>query len=111
MTLCEFVQAAVMFCQLTGGSVTSWGRSQLRNRALGGVHYSAHRFFLAVDVVYDDDLSVEQINAATEKNGGPIEARPQPSRAAKIELATRLGLLLIDEGDHDHLQPLTWTKG
>jgi hypothetical protein len=89
MTRAEFAEAASTFCALTGGSVTSWTRSLSHNTAVGGVKNSAHLFGLAVDVVYD---------------------APQPLPAA-TERARRLGLKLIREGDHDHLQPATWEKG
>lgn len=89
MTVAEFAAAAMEYCALTGASVTSWGRTQARNRAVGGVPVSAHRFFRAVDVVYD----------------GPTD---------KVQcriIAARLGLLLLPEDDHDHLQPADWPRG
>lgn len=82
MTPSQFANAALAYCAATGGSVTSWGRTAKRNAAVGGVANSAHLLWLAVDVVYDEPLDV----------------------AHRKSLATRLGLTLIDEGDHDHLQ-------
>ena len=90
MTVPEFVDAVIRYCSMTRASVTSWGRTEGHNRAVGGVPYSAHRFWLGLDVVYDE---------------------PPGPRDVPTEIAARLGLRLIDEGDHDHLQPLTWTKG
>ena len=91
MTIGEFAEAASMYCMIWGGSTTSWGRSKIHNEAVGGVSGSAHRFWRGLDVVYDDK--------ATFTN---------PKRLID---ATRLGLLLIPEADHDHLQPLGWAAG
>jgi hypothetical protein len=89
MTLGEFAEAVATYCLLRGGSITSWGRSEKHNAAVGGVPGSAHRFFRGADVVYDA--------------AAPLAARQTD--------ALRLKLKLIDEGDHDHLQPLDWPAG
>jgi len=89
MTVGEFAEAAYQYAMLTGASATSAFRTEARNRLVGGVTYSAHRFGRAVDVVYDTT----------------------PPREVRDILAQRLGLKLIDEGDHDHLQPLDWGAG
>lgn len=70
------------FCTATGGSVSSWGRTEKHNKAVGGVPGSLHRVWLAVDVVYD--LPVLTVRAE--------------------QVAASLGIRLIREGDHDHLQ-------
>lgn len=88
MSLHAFVDALVTYCALTRGSVTSWGRTTLHNMNEGGVAYSGHRFWLAADVVYDEP----------------------PPPADRKELGRRLGLRVLPENDHDHLQPLTWEK-
>jgi hypothetical protein len=56
---------------------------------VGGVTHSAHLAGLAVDVVYDAPLA----------------------EAMRQGWASRFGLRLIVEGDHDHLQPLDWAAG
>ena len=89
MTRAEFAEAAATFCALTGGSVTSWTWTLRHNANVGGVTHSGHLYGLAVDVVYDT---------------------PQALRLT-MERARRLGLKLIREGDHDHLQPATWSAG
>ncbi len=89
MTRAEFADAVLMVAAALGGSVTSWIRSEARNKAVGGVPLSAHRFGLGADLVYD---------------------RPVPEGEAR-ELARRAGLRLIREADHDHVQPLDWTAG
>lgn len=89
MTVAEFATALQQYCLMTGGSVTSYGRTAKRNREVGGVEYSAHRFWRGADVVYDS----------------PID-----EGVAKVT-ASRLDLLVIREDDHDHLQPLEWLKG
>lgn len=87
MTHHEFVDAVVTYGLMTGASVTSWGRTKARNSQVGGVPVSAHRAWLAVDVVYDT---------------------PVPEG---VEIGRRLGLRVLPEGDHDHLQPLDWSAG
>ena len=89
MTFSEFCLAARQYAMMTGASVTSWGRTYKHNTDVGGVAYSAHRFWLACDFVYD-------------------EPGHEPER---IALARRLGLKLLPEGDHHHAQPLDWTAG
>lgn len=90
MTPGEFLERLMRYCALTGGSVTSYGRTLSRNAQVGGVATSAHLFWLGADVVYDTVL---------------------PARGE--DLAKRLGLRLIREEDppHDHLQPEIWPAG
>lgn len=64
------------------GSVISWLRSKKRNRDVGGLDNSLHLVGLAVDVVFDDEKQ----------------------RRAGMQMAERLGLFAIDEGDHVHIQ-------
>lgn len=90
MTRIEFVEAALMFCELTGGSVTSWKRTIAHNTKVGSTAVnSPHLYGLGVDVVYD----------------APV------LKAVAVERARRLGLKLLRESDHDHLQPLDWAAG
>lgn len=88
MTAHQFLDALMVYCRLTDGSVTSYGRSWQHNLDVGGVGGSAHLFWLAADV----------------KN--TMSLLP----AARADIARRLGLWLLVERDHDHLQPLTWEK-
>lgn len=82
MTPAEFLDALRAYCAATSGSVTSYGRTPKHNHAVGGVAASAHLLWLAADVVYD----------------------PGTDRATRGPLAERVGLVLIIEDDHDHLQ-------
>lgn len=92
MTIGDFAEAVSLYCLLHGGSITSWGRSTKHNADVGGVPGSAHRFWRGADVVYDDPTT--------------------PTRdTLRLEYARRLGLKIVVEGDHDHLQPLDWTAG
>ena len=84
MTPTEFVDALRTYCFRFGGSVTSLGRTPAHNVAVGGVADSLHQVWLAGDVVYDAPQ--------------PLEARERT--------AARLGLRLVPESDHDHLQAL-----
>lgn len=89
MTIGEFAEAVATYGLVMGGWVTSWGRTKHHNTTVGGVPYSAHRFWRGCDMLYDDP----------------------PPREERVETGRRLGLLVIIEGDHDHLQPLDWSKG
>jgi hypothetical protein len=91
VTVGEFAEAAYIYCLLHGASTTSGVRSTARNTKVGGVPFSPHRFGRAMDVVYDD-----------------LNTQSDPAR---LEVAQRLGLNVIPEGDHDHLQPLDWAAG
>jgi hypothetical protein len=89
MTPTEFHDRLMRYCALTGASVTSYGRTVRHNLVVEGVASSAHLFWLAADVVYDDATA--------------------PALAERW--AERLGLKLIREEDHHHLQPLDWVPG
>lgn len=67
-------------------SVTSWGRTTARNKAVGGAGTSRHLDWCGADVVLDihDAAQKQQLTVA----------------------AAKLGLKVIDEKDHIHLQPL-----
>ncbi len=83
MDTAAFAEKAKAYCDITKGSVTSWGRTPTHNRAVGGVPDSKHIHFLAVDVVHDHPIP-------------PAETRQQ--------IADMVGLRLIIESDHDHLE-------
>jgi Peptidase M15 len=92
MTRAEFLDAAYDLCQKYRASTTSWFRTDAHNKAVGGVPHSPHRFGLAVDVTYDTPLTADQ-------------------KTMFIEDAKRLGIFVLPEGDHDHLQPADWKAG
>jgi len=89
MTRGEFAEAVYTYCTLLGGSVTSWIRTDERNRGVNGVEHSPHLVGLGADVEYDSP----------------------PTFQVRAEWAGRLELRLILEDDHDHLQPLDWRAG
>jgi hypothetical protein len=89
VTRAEFRDAVYTYCVMFGASETSGFRTHARNQALKGVAHSPHLVGFAVDVVYDAALSAQE----------------------RAEWARRLGLLLVLESDHDHLQPLGWEAG
>ncbi len=89
MTRAEFNDAADTYCALFGASTTSGQRTLKHNKAVGGVANSAHLFGRARDVVYDTP----------------------PDSTACVEAGKRLGIRVIIEGDHHHLQPLSWQAG
>jgi hypothetical protein len=89
VSLSEFSVAVVVYCLWTRASVVSGIRTAKRNGLLpDSVPHSGHLWGMAVDVVYDD-------------------APPEDG----AEIAKRLGMTLLREHDHDHLQPLGWIPG
>lgn len=78
----KFAGAVLVYCDRFRGSVTSWYRTPLHNVAVGGVPLSPHLLGVGADVKLDAPV--------------PLSAR--------LGFAARLGLKLIDEHDHDHLQ-------
>lgn len=84
MTPLEFHSALMVYCYVFKASVTSYGRTDWHNSAVGGIDDSYHRVWLAADVVYDG----------------------KPGNGEKQRTANQLGLEVIFESDHDHLEPL-----
>lgn len=81
----EFGSRCIMICLKWRASVTSWGRTEKRNKDVGGVPGSNHLDFLGMDVVQDD----QKKNLDFEKD------------------CAIFGLTALFEGDHYHLQPKT----
>jgi uncharacterized protein YcbK (DUF882 family) len=63
-------------------SVTSWIRSKKHNKEVGGDDNSRHLLALAVDVKLDDPKQIQSFKAD----------------------AHRMDLIVVDEGDHLHVQ-------
>jgi hypothetical protein len=89
VTRAEFADAVLAYCIRFRASETSGYRTLARNTAEGGVAHSGHLFALARDVVPD--------------------VEPDPEEASDV--AERLGLRVIIEADHHHLQPQDWRAG
>lgn len=83
MSALEFAERILQLAVVVDFSVTSWIRSAARNQAVGGVPHSRHRDGCAVDVVLD------------RREDEPLLRR----------FVERLGLRVLDEGDHLHLEP------
>ena len=118
MTFEAFASAVRTYCALTGGSVTSWGRTPWHNHVVGGVAQSAHQYWLAADArQWEHYSAAERIRvrewAATVQ---VVDVAAQPpvwatSRSHRSAVAERLGLRVIFEDDHEHLQPADWKAG
>jgi hypothetical protein len=89
VTPADFNDAVMRYCDLAHASVTSGYRTVAHNHDKHGVTYSPHLFGLGADVVYDDGADM----------------------GLRAERARRLGLRLLVEADHDHLQPWDWQAG
>ena len=83
MTFTMFSDSVRSLATLIPFSITSWGRTEKRNKLVGGHPRSWHRLWLAVDVIPDkwSDLSMIRKEAA------------------------RFGLKVLNESDHWHIQP------
>lgn len=111
MTFDDFHPAVMTYCALTAGSVSSYGRNPLYNAAVEGAPHSGHQYWLGADVRYLWQLASSEVDRVRRRFGmawNPPDELPFVQRA---EIAGRLGLKLIAEGDHDHLQPLDWRAG
>jgi hypothetical protein len=82
MTSQEFASLVLALKDKFAFSVTSWGRTESHNRAVGGVATSPHLRWMAVDVVVD----------------------PGVDRGHFIETVRQLGATPIDEQTHIHIQ-------
>jgi hypothetical protein len=89
MTRAEFAVTVLWFCDRFGASVTSWTRTTAHNEKVGGVEHSAHLVALAADVVYD----------------------APPNERELAWFCSILGIEVLHEADHDHLQPKGWVEG
>ena len=85
----DFLSAKMQLAARYPFRETSGFRSAMDNAAVGGVHYSSHQFWVGADIILHGDVAHTEI----------------------IEAGRRLGLLVLDEGDHLHLQPLDWKAG
>lgn len=86
MTPTDFAARALFYASMMRGSVTSWFRTPEHNAKVGGHPQSKHMQGLGMDITYD--------------------GRPFYDAAVRSHFANRLGLSMLDEKDHDHLQPL-----
>ena len=85
MTAYEFAFHVLTLAVEFRFSVTSWGRTRERNARAKGLKNSYHLAFCAVDVVLDDHEAI-----------GTFSKR-----------AKQLGVEVIAEGDHLHVEPAT----
>lgn len=83
MNVLEFLEAILTLRVRFAFSVTSWIRTYQRNNIVNGRPGSWHIYGLAVDVVPDSNLDKVDFVPAAEK----------------------LGLSVLDEKDHWHIQP------
>lgn len=88
MTVADFALAVSVIGKKYKGSVTSWGRTTKHAIAVGGFDGDPHTWWLGADLVYDDI----------------------PGKGLDAD-AHALGLKVIHEGSHDHLQPLDFPPG
>ena len=89
MTPHTFLDALMQLASRFRFRETSGYRSAAGNQAVGGVKYSSHQFWLGRDILLD----------------------PGEDTVMFTEAARRVGLKVLNEGDHLHVQPATWEKG
>src|SRR5437899_2579107 len=93
LTPLEFAERVLLLKELVPFSVSSWGRTEVHNTAVGGVAKSAHRHWLAADVIHEN---------------------PTPANLLYLQTAAdRLDLEVIDEWTtkgHYHVQPKGWAS-
>lgn len=111
MTRADFSWAVLIYCAQTSGSLSSSWRHPVYNAAVGGVEHSAHQYAVGADVRYLWQLPPDQVNLVRQRFGIAWNPPTPMPLAEREERARRLGLKLIDEGVHDHLQPLDWRAG
>ncbi|MDP3940549.1 MAG: D-Ala-D-Ala carboxypeptidase family metallohydrolase [Deltaproteobacteria bacterium] len=85
MDLAAFALAVVAYRRGLNGTVTSWGRNAGDNKAVDGVPNSRHLYDLAADVVPGAGFTAER----------------------RRRYGHSLGLWVLVESDHDHLEPLS----
>lgn len=85
----QFLLALMQLYSKYPFSETGGQRTRSRNIYVDGVAYSPHQFWVGRDVVFD-----------------------QPEPLGDLEpAARRLGLKIIKELDHHHIQPVDWIAG
>lgn len=76
MTVGDFAERVAVLAIRHKFSVISWGRSEGRNRNVGGEEDSLHRLFLAVDVVLDPGETVGSLAASAKRIGLQLIEKP-----------------------------------
>jgi len=81
----EFSIAVITLSTKWNFSITSWGRTRFHNKKVGGVDQSYHLLWLGMDIVFDGETQIKDLNFERDCN--------------------KLGLVALWEKDHYHLQP------
>ena len=108
MTFHDFCDACAQLMAACGGRITSWGRSPFGNEEVGGVALSYHTLMMGVDWTWSEaELAATTVSAKAGGGKPPLggRLRPMTGRQWMMVLAPRLGLEVIDEGSHLHLEP------
>lgn len=89
MSPAEFQYALMQLYSLHPFSETGGQRTRSRNDDVDGVAHSPHLFWVGRDVVFDKPPTVAECG----------------------ELGRRLGIRILKEHDHHHIQPADWLAG
>lgn len=89
MTPHEFLDALMQLASRHRFRETSGYRAPLSNEKVGGKLFSSHQYWVGRDLILEPGEFLEVFK----------------------ESATRVKLVVVDEGDHLHLQPLDWKVG
>lgn len=98
MHVIEFVQAVLTVALYVPISVESWGRTPEHNADVGGLPTAARPDELSYHLTW---TAVDAFCVSRKRHA--IEAPKWKKRAVKA--CKRVGLQLVDEGDHWHIEP------
>lgn len=91
ITPSQFFDLVRVYCEVLQARITWYNRQPVVEAVQPHpVRHSPHEVWLGVDVIY---------------------LPPVPAPADRVEWGRRLGIRVIVEADHDHLQPLEWEAG
>ncbi|KKN61911.1 hypothetical protein LCGC14_0516800 [marine sediment metagenome] len=95
-TYIKFCIAIAQLAAACGGRCTSWWRTPVGNMEVGGHKYSRHQVGEGVDWTWSkEELAASEVVYEGIRTNG---------RERMIAMAPKLGLVVVDEGDHLHVQ-------
>ncbi len=90
MTFTDFCQHVRDAGMRYGGSVISWGRSEKRNKAVGGHVRSFHMLWLAADIVFDTVKGMTDARAHLQRMG--LHTKENGKKTLHVQVVPPVGL-------------------